>query len=165
MFIHFSCLNTLVSCAGPEYVPGHKKGLFVKKIQRTVLMMGKYVEQMPYIPCGNTCGLVGIDQYLLKAGTISDLEDAHNIVSMKYSVSAVVRVAVQCINASDLPKLMEGLKRLAKSDPLVQCTTSATGEHIIAGAGQLHLVYIYIFIYNGSKGEIWRCAYTYMFPI
>lgn len=34
---------------------------------------------------------------------------------------------------------MEGLKRLAKSDPLVQCITSRSGEHIIAGAGELHL--------------------------
>jgi len=42
-------------------------------------------------------------------------------------------------NASDLPKLMEGLKRLAKSDPLVQCFTAPTGEHIVAGAGELHL--------------------------
>jgi elongation factor 2 len=58
---------------------------------------------------------------------------------MKYSVSPVVRVAVECKNSSDLPKLMEGLKRLAKSDPLVQCFTAHTGEHIIAGAGELHL--------------------------
>jgi elongation factor 2 len=34
---------------------------------------------------------------------------------------------------------MEGLKRLAKSDPLVLCFTAPTGEHIIAGAGELHL--------------------------
>jgi len=38
---------------------------------------------------------------------------------MKYSVSPVVRVAVQPKNASDLPKLIEGLKNLAKADPLV----------------------------------------------
>jgi elongation factor 2 len=54
-------------------------------------------------------------------------------------VSPVVRVAVDVMNASDLPKLMEGLKRLAKSDPLVQCFTAPTGEHIVAGAGELHL--------------------------
>jgi len=35
--------------------------------------------------------------------------------------------------------LVEGLKRLSKSDPLVQCTIEETGEHIIAGAGELHL--------------------------
>merc|ERR1712198_750385 len=33
----------------------------------------------------------------------------------------------------------EGLKRLAKSDPMVQCTIEESGEHIIAGAGELHL--------------------------
>jgi len=43
------------------------------------------------------------------------------------------------LNAADLPKLMEGLKRLSKSDPLVQCFTAPTGEHIVAGAGELHL--------------------------
>ena len=32
-----------------------------------------------------------------------------------------------------------GLKRLAKSDPMVQCSIEETGEHIIAGAGELHL--------------------------
>jgi elongation factor 2 len=31
------------------------------------------------------------------------------------------------------------LKRLSKSDPLVKTFTAKTGEHIIAGAGELHL--------------------------
>lgn len=128
-----------VRMQGPDYVVGSKKDLYIKKIQRTVLMMGRYVEQLPDCPCGNIIGLVGVDAYLLKAGTITTFKEAHNIVSMKYSVSPVVRVAVECVNASDLPKLMEGLKRLAKSDPLVQCFTAPTGEHIIAGAGELHL--------------------------
>merc|ERR1712008_491567 len=34
---------------------------------------------------------------------------------------------------------MGGLKRLAKSDPMVQCIIEESGEHIIAGAGELHL--------------------------
>jgi len=111
----------------------------VKKIQRTVLMMGRSVELLQDCPCGNIVGLVGVDAYLLKCGTITTGEEAHNFVTMKYSVSPVVRVAVDVVNAADLPKLMEGLKRLAKSDPLVLCTTAPTGEHIIAGAGELHL--------------------------
>jgi len=58
---------------------------------------------------------------------------------MKFSVSPVVRVAVEVKNPSDLPKLVEGLKRLAKSDPCVQCYIEESGEHIVAGAGELHL--------------------------
>jgi translation elongation factor EF-G len=53
--------------------------------------------------------------------------------AMKFSVSPVVRVAVEPKIASDLPKLVEGLKRLARSDPMVQCIIEETGEHIIAG--------------------------------
>jgi len=102
-------------------------------------MMGRYTEQMQDCPCGNIIGLVGVDSYLLKCGTITTDEKAHIFVTMKYSVSPVVRVSVDVCNASDLPKLMEGLKRLSKSDPLVQCFTAPTGEHIVAGAGELHL--------------------------
>jgi elongation factor 2 len=58
---------------------------------------------------------------------------------MKFSVSPVVRVAVEPKNPSDLPKLVEGLKRLAKSDPLCQCYIGESGEHIIAGCGELHI--------------------------
>jgi len=101
--------------------------------------MGGKVEAVPDVPCGNTCALVGIDQYLLKQGTIATAEDAHNIRVMKFSVSPVVRVAVDVKNAADLPKLVEGLKKLSKSDPLVVCETLETGEHIIAGCGELHV--------------------------
>ncbi|MCL7031189.1 hypothetical protein MKW94_007003 [Papaver nudicaule] len=49
---------------------------------------------------------------------------------MKFSVSPAVRVAVQCMITADLPKLVEGLKRLSKSDPLIVCTVEESGEHI-----------------------------------
>jgi elongation factor 2 len=129
----------MVRILGPDYQLGKKTDLYCKKVQRTVLMMGRYVEQIPDCPCGNIIGLVGIDAYLLKAGTITTHDEGYPFVTMKYSVSPVVRVAVEVVNAADLPKLMEGLKRLAKSDPLVLCYTAPTGEHVIAGAGELHL--------------------------
>lgn len=90
-------------------------------------MMGKTVEQISSIPCGNTAGLVGVDQYLLKTGTISTHPDACTIRNMKYSVSPVVRVAVEPKNAADLPKLVDGMKKLSKSDPLVICSTEENG--------------------------------------
>ncbi|THH05168.1 hypothetical protein EW145_g4990 [Phellinidium pouzarii] len=124
---------------GPNYVPGKKDDLFIKAVQRTVLMMGSYVNPIEDCPAGNIIGLVGIDQFLLKSGTITSSETAHNMKVMKFSVSPVVQVAVEVKNAADLPKLVEGLKRLSKSDPCVQAWIADTGEHIVAGAGELHL--------------------------
>merc|ERR1719295_1697737 len=128
-----------VRIMGPNFVFGKKEDLNVKSIQRTILMMGRTVEPIPSVPCGNICGLVGVDAYLVKTGTITTYEAAHNMRVMKFSVSPVVRVAVEPKNPADLPKLVEGLKRLAKSDPMVQCMIEESGEHIIAGAGELHL--------------------------
>ena len=96
---------------GPNFVPGTKTDLYVKQIQRTILMMGRFVEQIEDVPCGNIVGLVGVDQYLVKTGTISTFEQCHNMKVMKFSVSPVVKVAVEAKNPSDLPKLVEGLKR------------------------------------------------------
>ncbi|KAM0865545.1 hypothetical protein ACQ4PT_043191 [Festuca glaucescens] len=90
-----------VRIMGPNYVPGQKKDLYVKSVQRTVIWMGKKQESVEDVPCGNTVAM--------------------------------------CKVASDLPKLVEGLKRLAKSDPMVLCSMEESGEHIIAGAGELHL--------------------------
>jgi len=124
---------------GPNYEPGSKTDLHVKPVQRTYIMMGKKGEAVPEVPCGNTVALVGIDQYLMKQGTIATAEDAHCVKAMKYTVSPVVRVSVDVTKSEDLPKLVAGLKQLSKSDPLVQCITEESGEHIIAGCGELHV--------------------------
>ncbi|XP_053702556.1 elongation factor 2 [Synchiropus splendidus] len=128
-----------VRIMGPNFVPGKKEDLYLKPIQRTILMMGRYTEAIEDVPCGNIVGLVGVDQFLVKTGTITTFEQAHNMKVMKFSVSPVVRIAVEAKNPSELPKLVEGLKRLAKSDPMVQCIIEESGEHIVAGAGELHL--------------------------
>ncbi|KAM9789510.1 elongation factor 2b [Neosynchiropus ocellatus] len=135
------CVSTghKVRIMGPNFSPGKKEDLYIKTIQRTILMMGRYVEPIEDVPCGNIVGLVGVDQFLVKTGTITTYEQAHNMRVMKFSVSPVVRVAVEAKNPADLPKLVQGLKRLAKSDPMVQCIIEESGEHIVAGAGELHL--------------------------
>ena len=123
---------------GLNFVPGQKTDLYEKSIQRTILMMGGRVEAIEDVPAGNIGGLVGVDQFPAKTGTISTLKEAHNMKQMKFSVSPVVRVAVGPKNPADLPKLVEGLKCPAKSDPMVQYMIEKSGEHIIAGADELH---------------------------
>jgi len=150
-----------VRIQGPHYKPGGKEDLSVKNIQRTVLMMGRTTEQIQDVPCGNTVALVGVDQYLLKSGTLTTLEDAHNIADMKYSVSPVVKVAVKVKDGKELPKLVEGLKKLSKSDPLVVCTTEESGEHIIAGCGELHVE----ICLKDLRDEYAQCEFTVSDPV
>lgn len=129
-----------VRIMGPDYKPNEQENgsLFIKNLTRCVCMVGDQAISMDKIPCGNIIALSGIDKYLTKSGTISNYDLALNIKTMKFSVSAVVRCAVEPQNPTDLNKFIEGLRRLCRSDPLVQCE-SDNGQHIIAGAGELHL--------------------------
>merc|ERR1712232_1387862 len=150
-----------VRIQGPGYKPGSKENLNVKSIQRTVLMMGSKTEQIQDVPCGNTVALVGVDAYILKSGTITTLESAHNITAMKYSVSPVVKVSVKVKDGKDLPKMVEGLKKLAKSDPLVLTQIADSGEHIIAGCGELHVE----ICLKDLREEYAQCEFTVGDPV
>ncbi|KAH3727287.1 elongation factor 2-like [Dreissena polymorpha] len=132
--------GTKVRIMGPDYKPDSaiKTDLFIKPIQGTKILVGATTYSAGDMPCGNIVGLGGIDKYLLKTGTITTYEHAHNMKVLKFSVSPVVRVAVDVINPAHLPKLVEGLKRLSKADPMVQCKTE-NGQHLVMGAGELHL--------------------------
>lgn len=129
-----------VRIMGPEYKPGNKMetDLHIKSIQGTKVMVCGAAVSIDDVPCGNIVGLGGVDKFLQKTGTITTYEHAHNLKVMKFSVSPVVRVAVDVVNPAHLTKLIEGLKKLSKTDPMVQCTTDE-GQHIVAGAGELHL--------------------------
>ena len=60
---------------------------FISSFQRTVLK--RTTEQITDVSRGNTAALVVIDQFLLKLGTLTIIENAHNTTDMKYSVYPV----------------------------------------------------------------------------
>ncbi len=127
-----------VRILGSNFKVGKQEDFFEKTVQRVVLMMGKKAEDVNNVPCGNTCALIGVDQCILKQATITDHAKGAIIKSMKYSVSPVVRVAVRPKNPADLPKLVDGLKKMSQADPLVQVIATEQ-EQIICGCGELHI--------------------------
>ena len=109
-----------VRIMGANYKPGKKDDLYEKNITRTVLMMGRNVESIPDVPCGNTVALSGVDQYLIKTGTIASVEypESHPIRSRKYPFSPVLRVAVKPKTQGDPSKFVHRLNKLHKAHHL-----------------------------------------------
>ncbi len=129
-----------VKIMGANYKPGNNNDCYVNKsIQGVAKMIGGKAELCEQVQCGNTIAIVGIDEYLLKSGTITTSLTGFPIKTMKFSVSPIVQVAVSPKNAADIPKLVEGMKKLSKSDPSVHCFFSESGDHIVAGVGELHI--------------------------
>lgn len=77
---------------GPNYTSGKKEDMYLKPIQRTILMMCYYVEPTEDVSGGNMAGLVGVGQFLVNTDTITTFEHAHNIQVMKFSLSPLSRL-------------------------------------------------------------------------
>ncbi len=109
------------------------------KISRVVLMMGKTIENVESVPCGNSVGIAGLEAVLVKSGTIATLPETYPITPMKFSVSPVVRRALTLENVTNLGTFVKALEKLVHSDPCLEVIREASGECIIAGAGELHI--------------------------
>lgn len=130
--------GTNVRILGPDYRPGTSTDLQVKNVTSVGVMVGDRCITMNRVPAGNVVALTGVDKCLLKTATITTCIDAHNFRVMKFSVSPVVRVAVDVKDPADHSKLVEGLKKLVQADSLVQ-VSNENGQQVIAAAGELHL--------------------------
>lgn len=129
----------------PDYIPdssdSKKKNpnVIEKTINKVVVMMGRGVSAIDDCPAGNIVGIIGVEGFLKKTGTLCSVKDSYNIKTMKFSVSPVVKVAVSPKRSVDLNHFKEGLEKLAKSDPLCLVEHNDQGQATIACAGELHL--------------------------
>ncbi|KAG0055093.1 Elongation factor 2 [Gryganskiella cystojenkinii] len=128
-----------VRIQAPDYTPGTKYGLYIKSIPRIVMMLGSNVKPIAECPAGNFVGLVGVDQFLFKSGTITTSDSAYNFRMMKFSVVPVVQIAVEPKDPADLPKLVEALRRLSVAVPGVDYFMDEDGRNVIAGSSEHHL--------------------------
>ncbi|CAD6591542.1 MAG: hypothetical protein TREMPRED_000116 [Tremellales sp. Tagirdzhanova-0007] len=91
---------------------------------------------------GNLVLLSGVDASISKTATIvaKDIEDDLYIFRpIKHMTSSVLKVAVEPIAPSELPKMLDGLRKVNKSYPLVMTKVEESGEHILLGTGELYL--------------------------
>jgi U5 small nuclear ribonucleoprotein component len=58
---------------------------------------------------------------------------------MEFHNESVVKIACEPLNPSELPKMLEGLRKISKSYPLARTKVEESGEHIIFGTGELYM--------------------------
>lgn len=116
-----------VRIMGRNYQFGSKYDYFEKNIHRCLVLIGKGASIVNEVPCGNLIAIVGIDAYLMSMGTLSDHPDGHQLRMPKLPTTQVARFSVTPKNAADLPKLVDGMRKLTRADPYVTCSTDDTG--------------------------------------
>ena len=114
-------------------------GAKAERVQQVSMMVGGDRIQVPEVSAGNIAALTGVRS--AAAGvTIAREKDATPFEAIRHYSEPVVTVAVEPKAMKDLPKFIDALRSLAKSDASLQVfTNQETGEALLAGMGELHL--------------------------
>jgi elongation factor 2 len=109
------------------------------RIMQTGIFMGPRRVEVESIPAGNIAAVTGLRDAIV-GSTVSSVDNITPFEAIKHVSEPVMTVAVEAKNMRDLPKVVEVLRQVAKEDPTLQVTINEeTGEHLLAGMGELHL--------------------------
>ena len=110
-----------------------------ERVQQVSMMVGGDRITVPKVVAGNIAALTGIRSDAAGV-TLSHDKDFTPFEAIRHYSDPVVTVAVEPKSMKDLPKFIDALRALAKSDASLQVTTNQeTGEALLAGMGELHL--------------------------
>ncbi|MFA4955596.1 MAG: elongation factor EF-2 [Candidatus Methanoperedens sp.] len=109
------------------------------RIQSVGIFMGPDRIECDNIPAGNIVAVTGLTDAIVGSTASSD-KSMTPFESIRHVSEPVMTVAVEAKHMKDLPKLVEVLRQVAKEDPTLKVMINQeTGEHLLAGMGELHL--------------------------
>ncbi|KAL8826742.1 MAG: hypothetical protein Q9191_003610 [Dirinaria sp. TL-2023a] len=133
-----------VRVLGEGYTVDDEEDMTIATIADTWIAESRYNIPTTGVPAGNWVLLSGVDNSIVKTATIvpprlPDDEEAYIFKPIKHFTESVFKVAVEPINPSELPKMLDGLRRVNKSYPLITTKVEESGEHVILGTGELYM--------------------------
>ena len=104
------------------------------------MMMGPSVHPVASVPAGNIVGILGLEELLLKSGTLASTWAAHPLTALSFQAQPMLTVAVEPLSHTDLRALEKGLQRLHQFDPVVEVgLDTASGQRTLSCLGELHM--------------------------
>ncbi len=108
-----------------------------QRIQNLYIYNGVKPEIIESIPAGNVCAISGV---LGNAGETVTVGEEHAFEELKHIFEPVITKAIEPKSPSDLPKMIEVLRKVGREDPSITIEINEeTGENLISGMGELHL--------------------------
>lgn len=135
-------VGTDVMVLGESYSQQDREDCHTLPITKLWICNSRYNVEVRSVPAGNWCLIGGIDQPIVKTATVIDSdyhEDLYIFRPLQFINKSVIKIAVDPVNPSELPKMLEGLRKCNKSYPLLQTKVEESGEHVMIGVGELYL--------------------------
>ncbi len=107
------------------------------RLQQVLVYNGIKPEQMEKVPAGNVLAISGLN---VDVGDTITINEQTPFEEIRHIFQPVITKSIEITRSSDLPKLIEVLRRVGKEDPSIKIEINEeTGENLISGMGELHL--------------------------
>lgn len=114
--------NQEVRILGENYSLQDEEDSRFGQVGRLWISEARYKVEVNRVPAGNWILIEGIDQPIVKTSTITDVSNSDEVYifrPLKFNTSSVIKIAVEPVNPSELPKMLDGLRKVNKSYPLL----------------------------------------------
>ncbi|MBN3309588.1 U5S1 protein, partial [Amia calva] len=131
-----------VKVLGENYTLEDEEDSQICTVGRLWISVARYQIEVNRVPAGNWLLIEGCDQPIVKTATITEPrgnEEAQIFRPLKFNTASVIKIAVEPVNPSELPKMLDGLRKVNKSYPSLTTKVEESGEHVILGTGELYL--------------------------
>eukprot|EP00038_Savillea_parva_P006102 m.161646 g.161646 ORF g.161646 m.161646 type:complete len:1155 (-) comp12103_c0_seq1:327-3791(-) len=110
------------------------------KVTAVQMCVGRTMQSMSAGHAGQIFALAGVAGLLRKNGTLTDVGGVAPLRGMSFSVSPVVQKSVRPADRRQLQKMVDALRKTTQADQTALFYfDQETNEHVLAGAGELHL--------------------------
>ena len=134
--------NMQVKVLGEKYSLLDEEDSAVKTITGLALLCGRFSVPINEAYPGNWVLIEGVDQTISKTATLVSIDAREQVEifrPLKFVSPPICKLSIEPVVPSDLPKMLEGLRRVSKAYPLLSTKVEESGEHLIVGSGELYL--------------------------
>lgn len=131
-----------VKVLGENYSIDDEEDLAVKNVTGLFIHQGRYRIEVDQVKAGNWVLIEGIDQSIIKSATITAANTQEQVEifrPVRINTTPHVKIAVEPLIPSELPKMLEGIRKVNKSYPLLVTKVEESGEHLLIGSGELYM--------------------------
>eukprot|EP00877_Chromochloris_zofingiensis_P014926 jgi/Chrzof1/9688/Cz04g12070.t1 len=131
-----------VRVLGESYTPDDEEDSAVVEVSAVWVYQARYRVPIAKATAGNLVLVEGLDSVVVKTATVIPEfidDEVHIFRPLHFQTLSVVKIATEPLNPSELPKMVEGLRKINKSYPLAVTKVEESGEHTILGTGELYL--------------------------
>eukprot|EP01054_Gregarina_sp_Poly1_P004284 Gregarina_sp_Poly_1__4283@NODE_232_length_11105_cov_98_544211_g205_i0_p1_GENE_NODE_232_length_11105_cov_98_544211_g205_i0NODE_232_length_11105_cov_98_544211_g205_i0_p1_ORF_typecomplete_len1029_score172_03GTP_EFTU/PF00009_27/9e33EFTUD2/PF16004_5/1_1e29EFTUD2/PF16004_5/4_6e03EFG_IV/PF03764_18/4e21EFG_C/PF00679_24/4_4e17GTP_EFTU_D2/PF03144_25/7_9e12EFG_II/PF14492_6/3e10MMR_HSR1/PF01926_23/0_001SRPRB/PF09439_10/0_036GBP/PF02263_19/0_064_NODE_232_length_11105_cov_98_544211_g205_i039937079 len=134
----------MVRVLGENYTLDDDEDVAVREISHLWIYQGRYRVEVSEVTAGNWVLIGGVDPSVRKTATITSLVTLQNdevevFHKLVFPTTSVIRIGCEPLNPSELPKMLEGLRKIDRSYPLMKTKVEDSGEHVLIGSGELYL--------------------------